>query len=78
MDFCSNDISSEAKTKGRNLQNKMAEFYQYYFMLIYMYNDFMITITLCLYICTMLSWLQQLGVFIDNASNFFNYRDDII
>lgn len=55
MDFCSNDIRSEAKTKGRNLQNKMAEFYQYYFMLIYMYNDFMITITLCLYICTMLS-----------------------
>lgn len=50
MDFYSNDIRSEAKTKGRNLQNKMAEFYQYYnFMLIYMYNAFMITTTCCFY-----------------------------
>lgn len=50
IDFYSNDIHSEAKTKGRNLQNKMAEFYQYYnFMLIYMYNAFMITKTWCFY-----------------------------
>lgn len=48
-DFCSNDICSEAKNKGRKLQNKTAEFYQCYnFKLIYVYNAFMVTKT-CFY-----------------------------
>lgn len=65
IDFNSNDIHLEAKNEGRNLQSKTAEFYQYYnFMLIYVYNAFMIT------------WLLP-GGFIDNASIFFLITEKI-
>lgn len=50
IDFWSNDIHSEAKNKGRNLQNKTTKFNQCYnFMLIYVYNAFTVTKTWCFY-----------------------------